>query len=134
MMFSRIRLSREYARKPLAASGRSVPAALLTTRLPSFCSHFLAGREVLDQVHLPVGDDDVGRPSTIGLDQVGDALLRVLVVAVGVHHDVGAELEGVVDAVLEGPGQALVAGVAHEVGHSVRRGRPRPCGRSSRRR
>ena len=95
-----------------------MPAARLTTRLPSFWSALLGRREVLDQVHLAVGDDDVGRALDDRPHEVGDALLRVLVVAVGVDDDVGAELQRVVDAVLEGAGQSLVAGVPDEVGHA----------------
>jgi hypothetical protein len=70
---------------------------------------------VLDEVHLPVGDDDVGAALEDRLDQVGDALLRVLVVPVGVDDDVRAELERPLDAVVEGPPQAAVARVADEV-------------------
>ena len=108
-----------------------MPAARLTTRLPSLLQQLLHGREVLDEVDLAVGDDDVGPPLDDRPDEVGDPLLRVLVVAVGVDDDVGAELEGVVDAVLEGAGQPLVAGVPHEVRDAERAGDlDRPVGRA----
>jgi len=74
---------------------------------------------VLDQVHLPVGDDDVGPAGQDRLHQVGDALLRVLVVAVGVDHDVGAELERALHPVVEGAPEPAVAGVPHEVRDAV---------------
>jgi hypothetical protein len=80
--------------------------------------HLRAG-EVLDEVDLPVGDDDVGAAGDDRLHQVGDALLRVLVVAVGVDDDVGPELERPLHAVVERPAQAAVAGVAHEVDDAV---------------
>ena len=115
MVFSTIRISREYARNPLAASGRSVLAALFTMRLPTFCSTFLAGEKCSTRCDLAVGDDDVRRAGDDRLHQLGDLLLGVLVVAVGVDQDVGAELEGPHDAVVEGPAEALVAGVVHEL-------------------
>ena len=111
-------------------AGRTVDhaAAELLQRL-------LSGREVLDQVR-PDGRRSRCRPSpsTIGLDKIGDAFLGVLVVAVGVDDDVGAELQRVVDAVLERAGQALVAGVPDEVRDPERSGRPRPSGRWTRHR
>ena len=79
----------------------------------------LRAREVLDQVDLAVGDDDVGAPGQDGLDQVGDPVLGVLVVAVGVDHDVGAELERALHPVVEGAPEPAVAGVPHEVRDAV---------------
>ena len=72
-------------------------------------------REMRDRLGLPVPDDDVRLTSQDGLNQVGDSLLRVLVVAVGVDDNVRAVLEGVVDTVAERPGEAHVAGVEDEV-------------------
>src|SRR5262249_38734347 len=63
----------------------------------------------------PVGDDDVGLPVQDRLDQLGDPLLRVLVVAVGQHDDVGAQVQGSGQPVPECVGQALLAGVGDEV-------------------
>ena len=85
-------------------------------------------------MHLPVGDDDVGLAGDDRLNQVGDALLRVLVVAVGVDHDVGAEFERPLHAVVERAAQPLVAGVPDEVGDPVRLGHLDRAVRSSRRR
>ena len=64
---------------------------------------------------LAVRDDDVGAPPKNRREKIGDPLLRVLVVAVGVDDDVGAMGQGVVDAVAEGPREALVFGVPDEV-------------------
>ncbi len=70
-------------------------------------------------MNLPVGDDDVGLASDDRLDQVGDALLGILVVAVGVHDDVRAELEGADHPVVERAAETLVADVVHELGDAV---------------
>ena len=75
---------------------------------------------MLDRVDLPVGDDDVGGAVDDRLHEVADAVLGVLVVAVGVHQDVGPELQGSHDPVVEGTSQTLVAGVVHELGDAVR--------------
>jgi hypothetical protein len=71
----------------------------LTTLLPSFCRAFFSGEKC-------------------SIVAVADPFLRVLVVAVGVHHDVRAVPERVVDAVAERPGQPHVAGVVDEVPHT----------------
>jgi hypothetical protein len=75
--------------------------------------------EVLDQVHLAIGDDDLRLAPQNRLHQVADALLRVLVVTVGVDHDVGAELQRALHAVVEGAAQSAVTGMPDEVGHAV---------------
>ena len=89
---------------------------------------------MLDHVHLAVADDDLCLAAQDRLDQVADAVLRVLVVAVGVDHDVRAELECALHAVVEGPAETAVAGVMDEVGDAVLAWPPRRCGRSTRRR
>jgi len=66
-------------------------------------------------LRLAVADHDVGLAGHDRGDQVGDAVLRVLVVAVGVDDDVGPVKEGVVHPVAEGPGETHVAHVVHEV-------------------
>ena len=68
---------------------------------------------------LAVRDDDVGLTGNDRFHEVADAVLRVLVVAVGVHHDVRAMRERVVHAVAERAGQAHVPGVVHEVRDAV---------------
>ena len=70
-------------------------------------------------MRLPVPDGDLGLAAQDRCDQVADALLRVLVVPVGVDHDVGAELQRPLDAVVERPAEAAVAGVPDEVGDPV---------------
>ncbi|HET6965849.1 MAG TPA: hypothetical protein VFH58_13825 [Acidimicrobiales bacterium] len=72
---------------------------------------------MLDLVRLAVGHDDVGHLVEDRGDQVRDALARVLVVPVGVDEDVGAHLQGLQRAVLEGLAQTHVAGVVDEVAH-----------------
>ena len=89
---------------------------------------------MLDLVDLPVSDHDVRGPRDDRLDQIGDALLGVLVVAVGVDEDVGSELEGASNAVVEGAAQALVARVVHELPDAVGPAPPRRSDRSIRRR
>jgi hypothetical protein len=79
----------------------------------------LRAGEVLDQVDLAIGDDDVGATGEDRLHQVADALLRVLVVAVGVHDDVGAQLQRPLHAVVEGAAQTPVPRVPHEVRDAV---------------
>ena len=74
------------------------------------------------------------RPAQDGRHEVADALLRVLVVAVGVHHDVGAVRERVLDAVREGAREAHGARVPHDVDDAVLARDLRPCGPWSRRR
>ena len=88
--------------------------------LPKLLQHDLGAGEVLDQVHLPVGDHDLGLTGDDRLDEIGDALLRVLVVTVGVDHDVGAQFECALHAVVEGAAQSPVACMAHEVGDAHR--------------
>ncbi len=68
---------------------------------------------------LTVGDDDLRLTAQDRLDEVADALLRVLVVSVGVDHDVRAELEGALHSVVEGAAQSAIAGVPDEMGHPV---------------
>ena len=89
---------------------------------------------MLHQVDLPVGDDDVGAALHDRPHQVRDPVLRVLVVSVGVDDDVGADLQRVVDPILERAGKPLVAGVAHEVCNAERARDLDGHGRSSRRR
>jgi len=79
-------------------------------------------REVLDTLHLPIADDHIGFVAQDGGDQVGDAVLRVLVVGIGVDDDVGPEAQAGVQPGLEGGGQPLVGGVAHHVVHPQRPG------------
>ena len=94
----------------------------------------LGAGEVLDLGDLAVADDHVGLAGEDRRDQLGDVGAAVLVVGVGVDDDVGAELEAGVEAGLEAGGEALVVGQPDDVLDAAARGRPRPCGRSSRRR
>jgi hypothetical protein len=105
-MFRRMSEYFEYARKPLAASGRSSPAAL---------HELLEAGEVLDRAGLPVADDDLGFLPEDRLHELGDLRLRVLVVPVGVHDDVRTVQQRVVDAVTERAGETHVRRVVHEV-------------------
>ena len=92
-----------------------VPDAWRTTQLPEPLEALLHEREVLDRHHVAVADHHVGVAGDDRRDQRGDVVGRVLVVGVGVHDDVGAELEAGVEAGLEGEGQALVVGELHDV-------------------
>ena len=74
---------------------------------------------MLDLVDLSVADHDVGLTLDDRLDQVGDAVLGVLIVAVGVDHDVRTELERPDHAIMERAAETLVAGVVHELAHTV---------------
>ena len=94
----------------------------------------LQRREVLDPGHLAVAHDHVRAALQDRLHETRDIRAVVLVVGVGVDDHVGAELQRRVDARLKARGQSLVVGQAHEVLDAVRRVRPRPCRRSSRRR
>jgi hypothetical protein len=89
-----------------------VPAAQLLHPL-------LEAGEVLDLGGLPIADGDLGPALQDRPDQLADHLLRVLVVAVGVHHDVGPELEGALHAVVERAPEPAGAGVVHELGDAV---------------
>ena len=70
--------------------------------------HLLQRREVLDVVDLAVADDHVGAALHDRRDELGDVVAGVLVVAVGVDDDVGAELQARVEAGLEARREALV--------------------------
>jgi hypothetical protein len=74
---------------------------------------------VLDVLHLAVADDHVGVAGQHRADELGDVAAVVLVVAVGVDDDVGAELQARVEAGLEGVGEALVVRQADDVVDAV---------------
>ena len=69
---------------------------------------------------LAVAHDHVGGAGQHGADELGHVAAVVLVVGVGVDDHVGAQLQGGVQAGLEGGGQALVVGQAHDVVDAVR--------------
>ena len=112
---SRRAASRDMARKPLGASDDFSARGLAHHPATHDLQHLLDGREVLDLRHLPVADDHIGFAAQDRADKVGDHGLRVLVVAVGVHDDVGTEVQASVYAGLESGGETLVAVVAHDV-------------------
>jgi len=66
-----------------------------------------------------VADDDVGFSREDGPDQIRDTFLGVLVVAIGVDHDVRALAERIVNAVAERSRQTHVGGVPEDVCHTV---------------
>jgi hypothetical protein len=68
---------------------------------------------------LAIGDHDVGGAGDDRCDEIGDSLLRVLVVPIDVDDDVGAELQGSLDAVVERPAEPSGPGVMHELRHAV---------------
>src|SRR5882757_6133849 len=70
-------------------------------------------------MYLTVGNDDVCPPGDDRLNQVGDALLRVLVIAVGIDQDVATELQSALHAIMERAAQTAVAGMPDEVRHAV---------------
>jgi hypothetical protein len=70
-------------------------------------------------MYLAVGDHNVRPALEDGLDQVGDALLGVLVVPVRVNNNVRTELESPRNAVMERAAQTLVPSVADEFAHAV---------------
>jgi hypothetical protein len=74
---------------------------------------------VLDRVGLAVADDHVGAAGEDRFDELRDVAAVVLVVGVGVDHDVGAELEAGVEARLEAGGKPLVVGEPHDVVDAV---------------
>ena len=76
-----------------------------------------------DVLGLAVSDDDVGASLKNRREKIGDPLLRVLVVAVGVDDDVGAVGQRIIDAVAEGPREALVFGVPDDVHDAAGAGR-----------
>ena len=76
-------------------------------------------REVLDRVRLPVPDHHVGRAGHDRLHEPGHVAPVVLVVGVGVHDHVGAELEAGVEPGLERGGQAAIVGEPDDVVHAV---------------
>ena len=98
-------------------SGTSVPDACLTTHDPHVWSAFLtrenSGFPLTSRV-----------PTTLGVvredrsHQLRNVVGAVLVVRVGVHDHVGAELEAGVDSGLERDGEALVRVEADDVVHS----------------
>ena len=83
----------------------------------------LEPRKMRDVLGLAVRDDDVGAPLNNRREKIGDPLLRVLVVAVGVDDDVGAVGQRIVDAVAERPREALVSGVPDDVRDAAGAGR-----------
>ncbi len=80
---------------------------------------------------LAVADDDVGRAVEDRPHEARDVGAGVLVVAVGVDDDIGAEPEAGVDAGAEGARQALVVLVADDVVDAdLARHRDRAVGRA----
>ena len=77
-------------------------------------------REVLELRDLAVADHHVGAARDDRLDQLRDVARVVLVVGVGVHDDVGAELEARVEPGLERGGEALVVREPDDVVDAVR--------------
>ena len=82
----------------------------------------LQRREVLDAVGVAVAHHHVGVAGDDRLHQLHDVPAVVLVVGVGVHDHVGAELQAGVEPGLEGGRQPLVVGEPHDVVHAVRAG------------
>src|ERR1700722_11206355 len=70
---------------------------------------------MLDLVGLPVSDHNVGFTSQYGPDQIADTIARILVVAIGVDHDVCPHLQRLRDPVVEGPAETHVPGMADNV-------------------
>lgn len=94
----------EYARKPLAAS-RDMRAGGLIHHPGAECLHtLLEPGELGDFRGLAVADHDIRLMTDDGLHQLADGRARVLVVAIGVHHDVGTMLERVIHAIAERTG------------------------------
>ena len=79
----------------------------------------LQRREVLDRNHVAVADHHVRLTRDDRLHELGDVLTAVLVVGVGVHDHVGAELQRGVHAGLECARQPLVVRQAHDVADAV---------------
>ncbi len=76
-------------------------------------------REVLDGHDVAVADHHVGLAGHDGRHEGGDVRRRVLVVRVGVDHDVGAEFQRGVEPGLERRGEALVVGEPDDVVDAV---------------
>ena len=110
---------------------RGAPA---TTALPSRWRRFFSGEKCSIWCGLAVADHHVGLAGQDRRDQLRDVGAVVLVVGVGVHDHVGAQLQAGVEARLERRRQALVVGEPHDVVHAVRRAPPPRCRRSTRRR
>ena len=70
---------------------------------------------MLNRAHLAVADHHVGFAAQDGRDQVGDAVLRVLVVGIGVDDDISPQAQAGIQAGLEGGGQPLITGVTHHM-------------------
>jgi len=77
---------------------------------------------VLDAVGVAVAHHHVGVAGDDRLHQLHDVPAVVLVVGVGVHDHVGAELQAGVEPGLERGRQPLVVGEPHDVVHAVRTG------------
>ena len=77
---------------------------------------------MLDLIRLAVADHHVGVPGQDRRHQLRDVGAAVLVVGIGVHDDVGAELQRSVEPGLEGRRQTLVVGQAHDVADAARPG------------
>ena len=83
------------------------------------CLHtLLEPGELGDFRGLAVADHDIRLMTDDGLHQLADGRARVLVVAIGVHHDVGTMLERVIHAIAERTGQAHRLGMVDHVLHT----------------
>ena len=71
--------------------------------------------KMCDAVGLAVANDQLGSAGQDGLDQLDDVAAKVLVVAIGVDDDIGAQLKAGVETRLEGMSQAAVAGKPDDV-------------------
>ena len=83
------------------------------------CLHtLLEPGELGDFRGLAVADHDIRLMTDDGLHQLADGRARVLVVAIGVHHDVSTVLQRVIHAVTECACQAHRLGMVHHMLHA----------------
>ena len=112
-------------------SGTRVEDAWRTTHEPRRCSRFFSHEKCSMLVTSRSPTTMSARPSRIGRTSLTMSGAVVLVVGVGVHDHIGAELQAGVEPGLEACRQALVVGQAHYVIDAMRaRHRDRLVGRA----
>ena len=101
-------------------SGTRVFDTCRTTQLPSRCRSFRLPDRCSSACDVAVADDDVGLAAKKRRDERRNVLADVLIVAVGIDDEVGAELQAGVDARHERGREPARPPKRHDVIHAQR--------------
>jgi hypothetical protein len=75
----------------------------------------LTPRKVSNLGCLAIGYNNVGLPSNNWLNQVANSFLRVLVVAIGINHNISAHRQGRINAIMKSSGQTHALFMSHKM-------------------